>query len=330
MKIKKSLIGALALSLSISILNSCNENSKKETTEQKPKSESSACLPADKVDKSKIKGIFSKFGADVEVVKVENSPIKNLYKVVIKAGDRYTVAYFDCNLNYLISGVMIDVKEKRNLTQETVMEYQLKAQAERKKIQEEKLKELQKIIGEKKFEELKKALGFNIDLIKVVDLKDIPQEGTIIYGNLNAKYTVYIISDPECPFCAKLHQSIKEIIAKDKDVKFEIILYPLPFHKFAKGISENIASQSDMEKRKEILDKSFKAVENRNSSELESLNKENEKGAKILEKHKKFAGSVNLRGTPMIIFPVGNDKAIVINGAIPTETLSKIINVLKK
>lgn len=333
MKLKKAIFGAVALSLSASLISSCNEN--KEKTEVKPtekpqKVENAACLPAEKVDKNKIKSIFSKFGADVEIVKVEMSPIKNLYKVIIKAGDRYTVAYMDCNLNYLISGVMIDIKEKRNLTQETVMEYQLKAQAEKKKIQEENLKKLESILGKEKFEGLKKVLGINMSHLQLVDLKNIPTEGVVIYGNLNAKYTVYVISDPQCPFCARLHQSIKDVIAKDKDVKFEIILYPLPFHEFAEGISENIASQSDMEKRKELLDKSFKAVEERSGEKLKSLIKENKKGAEILKKHKEFSKSVNLQGTPMIIFPVGDNKGIAINGAIPTDLLAKIINVLKK
>ena len=319
MKLGKVLTGALALSLSISIISSCNEGSNKEKAEAKPSNSNSICLPADKISKDKIKEKLSIFGATFEVVKVENTPINNLYKVVIKSGGRYAVVYMDCKLDYAIIGSMIELSSKRDLTRETVAEYQLKSQ-------EEKLEKLKQILGEKKFEELKKVLGPNIAQLQIVDLKNIPKEGTIIYGNPNAKYTVYIISDPECPFCAKLHESIKEILAQEKDVKFEIILFPLPFHQHAKGIAENIASQSDMEKRKELLDKSFQAVKERNTSELAKLTKANEKGAKILEEHKKFARTVNLRGTPMIIFPEG----IAIGGAIPTNTLKQIIDILKK
>ncbi len=317
MKFKRIITSALALSLSISLISSCNEGTKEKA--KAGTSENSVCLPAEKVDKEKIKKSLSVFGSNFNVVKVEKSPIDGLYKVIIKSGERYAVVYMDCKLQYAIIGSMLELSSKRDLTRETIVSYQMEAQ-------NEKMKKLKELLGEKKFEELKKVLGMNISQLKLVELKNIPKEGTIIYGNPNASYTVYIISDPECPFCARLHQSIKEILNKDKDIKFEIILFPLPFHKYAKGIAENIASQSDMEKRKEILDKSFEAVSDRNPSELEKLSKGNEKGAKILEKHKAFSKSVNLRGTPMIIFPEG----IAIGGAIPTETLYQIIQILKK
>lgn len=325
MGLKKVLTGALALSLSISIISSCNENSTKEKAEAKTNNstKSSICLPANKINKEDIKKKLSIFGSGFEVVKVENSPINNLYKVVIKSGDKYAVVYMDCKLNYALIGSMVELSSKRDLTRETVAEYQLKSQ-------QKKLDELKKILGNDKFEELKKVLGPNIAQLLIVNLTNVPKEGVIIYGDPKAKYTVYIISDPQCPFCAKLHQSIKEVLAKEKDVKFEITLFPLPFHQYAEGIAENIASQTDMAKRKELLDKSFEAVSNRNVGDLEKLNKANEKGAKILEAHKKFAKSVNLRGTPMIIFPVGNNKAVAIGGAIPTDMLIKIIDVLKK
>ncbi len=316
MKFKKVITSTLALSLSISLISSCNENPKEKAKAETTKN--SVCLPAEKVDKEKIKKSLSVFGANFDVVKVEKSPIDSLYKVIIKSGERYAVVYMDCKLQYAIVGSMLELSSKRDLTRETIVSYQIEAQ-------KEKTEKLKKLLGEEKFEELKKVLGMNIAQLNLVELKNIPKEGTIIYGNPNASYTVYVISDPECPFCAKLHQSIKEIISKDKDVKFEIILFPLPFHRHAKGIAENIASQSDMEKRKELLDKSFEAVSNRDSSELERLSKENEKGAKILEKHKEFSKSVNLRGTPMIIFPEG----IAVGGAIPTETLYKMIQILK-
>ncbi len=316
MKLKKIITSTLALSLSISLISSCNENTKEKAKAETSKN--SVCLPAEKLDKEKVKKSLSVFGANFDVVKVDKSPIDGLYKVIIRSGERYAVVYMDCKLQYAIIGSMLELSSKRDLTRETIVGYQMEAQ-------NAKMEKLKKLLGEKKFEELKKVLGMNIGQLKIVKLNNIPKEGTIIYGNPNASYTVYVISDPECPFCAKLHQSIKEIISKDKDVKFEIILFPLPFHKYAKGIAENIASQSDMEKRKEILDKSFEAVSNRNPSELEKLSKGNEEGAKILEKHKEFSKSVNLRGTPMIIFPEG----IAVGGAIPTETLYKMIQILK-
>ncbi len=316
MRLKKVLTTVLVLSLFLSVMNSSNGNPKGKA--EADTSEKSVCLPAEKIDKSKIKMYLSVFGTNFDVVEVEKSPISTLYKVIIKSGERYAVVYMDCKFQYVITGSMLDLNSKKDLTRETIVNYRIKAE-------NEKMEKLKKLLKGKNLQELKKVLGINISQLKLVELKNVPKEGTIIYGNPDAKYTVYIISDPECSFCLKLHKSIKEIINKDKNVKFEVILFPLPFHKYAKGIAENIVTQSDMEKRKRLLEKSFEAVSNKNSSELEKLSQENEKGAKILEEHKRFSKSVNLQGTPVIIFPEG----IAVHGVISTEALYKMIQMLR-
>ncbi|RUM32526.1 MAG: DsbC family protein [Aquifex sp.] len=71
---------------------------------------------------------------------VEVSPIEGLKlcQAVIKNGLRPLIIYTDENLNYLISGSLIDIKNGKNLTMETVKKYQ--------KVSKDVLKELEKLV----------------------------------------------------------------------------------------------------------------------------------------------------------------------------------------
>ncbi|HIP42461.1 MAG TPA: DsbC family protein [Aquifex aeolicus] len=71
---------------------------------------------------------------------VEVSPIKGLKlcQAVIKNGLRPLVIYTDENLNYLISGNLIDIKSGKNLTTEAIKKYQ--------RVSKEILKELENLV----------------------------------------------------------------------------------------------------------------------------------------------------------------------------------------
>jgi thiol:disulfide interchange protein DsbC len=291
-------------------------------TEEKEEEEGSGCL-ASGISKSKIKSVLSSlFGTDINIVEVNDTPISSIYEVIVRDPSGKTgILYMDCDLKHLILGSLLDIEGGKNLTAEKQKELA-------KNYYEQKEKELIAKLGEKKFKELKKVLNNFVYQLDIIDLNNvkIPKEGVIVYGNPNAKYTIYIISDPQCPFCAKLHDTIKKIVAKRKDVKFEIFMFPLSFHQYAKGISENILCQDTNEKRKEILDKSFEAVKNRNSEQLNKLQGACPTGSQVLAEHQQFAKDVNLRGTPLIIFPNG----IAISGAVSEDILNKMINILSK
>ena len=44
--------------------------------------------------------------------------------------------------------------------------------------------------------------------LKKVDLKKIPLDGAIVLGNAKAEKKIIVFDDPECPYCAKLHEEI--------------------------------------------------------------------------------------------------------------------------
>lgn len=59
-------------------------------------------------------------------------------------------------------------------------------------------------------------------------------EGNLIYGNPDAAYTVVEFSDFECPFCARVHPTLKQLVDESNgDIKWEYRHLPLSIHENA-------------------------------------------------------------------------------------------------
>lgn len=282
------------------------------------KAEESSCLSDTEISVKDVKKALAPILGNAKVISVTDAPIEGLYEVVIEVNGRRIPVYLDCSLRYLISGEIIDVKQRKSLTREKIA-----------KLNEQSLKEkiakLEKVLGKEKVEELKKAVGKELlSRIRLVDINQIPQKGKVIFGNKNAKYTVYVITDPQCPFCKRLHKEIEKILAKRKDVKFEMIFFPLPFHKYAKPVATAILCEKNNEKEKQLLTKAFEYQSNQEKFK-KLASKSCPEAEEIINKNLEFGKKVGIRGTPTLIFP----KGITISGALPAQQIEKIIDALK-
>lgn len=141
-----------------------------------------------------------------------------------------------------------------------------------------------------------------------VDVSKIPLEHAIIVGAKNAAHKVIVFSDPDCPYCQKLHVAIKEVVAKRADIAFAIILNPLPMHKdaFKKAQAVQCAMSTDM------LDDAFsgKAVP------------EPACPPDQIEKNKALAQSLKFSGTPALVRSDGAVQA----GYLPSDKLIEWID----
>lgn len=78
-----------------------------------------------------------------------------------------------------------------------------------------------------------------------VDFSSIPLKNAIVFGKKNAAKKVVVITDPDCPYCRKLHEEMKKVLGMRKDVAFYLILNPLPMHKDAyKKVQTILCSRS--------------------------------------------------------------------------------------
>ena len=120
-----------------------------------------------------------------------------------------------------------------------------------------------------------------------IDFSRLPLQDAVVMGHKKAKKKVVVFDDPDCPFCKKLHEEIKRILAKRSDVAFYIILNPLPMHKdaYKKALAVQCAKSS------KLLDDAFMG------KTLPVPDCSNEQ----LEKNIALAKSLGISGAPTLV-----------------------------
>jgi len=77
-----------------------------------------------------------------------------------------------------------------------------------------------------------------------IDWSVLPLDKAVVSGDKHAKLKLAIFTDPECPYC----RNFEKELAKLKGVKVYSFLFPLSFHKHAKGWSSAIWCAKDQHK----------------------------------------------------------------------------------
>jgi len=141
-----------------------------------------------------------------------------------------------------------------------------------------------------------------------IDFSKIPLKEALVLGPKNAKKKIAVFTDPDCPYCRKLHDEIKQVLAKRTDVAFYIFPFPLDMHKDSYKKVQAILCEKSLS----LLDDAFagKPVpEPKCSNEL-------------VEKSKALAKSLEISGTPTIIREDGG----VLGGFRPADAFSAWID----
>ena len=207
------------------------------------------------------------FGSTVDnVLSVGLSPVGGLWEVdVEKEGKRWPI-YVDFSKQYLISGQILHVGTKKNLT------------------------------------------GNRFLSMNRVDVSQIPLSGAIVVGKKDAKRRIIVFDDPNCPHCAKLHQTAKGIVAKNPDVAFFVRPFP---------------RNNDRETREKALSivcaGTVRALEDAFAGKPLP---EGTCGSKAVDESIQLAQRFNIRLTPTMIFPDGR----VIPGALESVDILSLLD----
>lgn len=86
-----------------------------------------------------------------------------------------------------------------------------------------------------------------------VDASRIPVDDALLLGRGDAGIKVVVFTDPECPFCKKLHVELKEVIRRDPGIAFLIKMLPLKMHPNAYDKAQSIVCARSLE----LLEASF-------------------------------------------------------------------------
>ncbi|MCM2265323.1 MAG: DsbC family protein [Desulfuromonadales bacterium] len=140
-----------------------------------------------------------------KVNKVEMAEVPGMWLVEVEKGTNKLPVYIDFSKKYVLSGSVIRLADKGDVTQE-------------------------------RFARMNK-----------VDPRRIPLDDALLLGRKDAKIKVVVFTDPECPFCKKLHDELKIVVRRDPAIAFLIKLFPLKMHPNAYDKAKSIVCARSLE-----------------------------------------------------------------------------------
>ena len=151
------------------------------------------------------------------------------------------------------------------------------------------------------------------DEINRIDTSLIPLNDALVMGNPMAKHRVIVFDDPDCPYCARLHPELKQIVEKRKDIAFYFKIFPiLQLHPEAYEKSKTILCEKSNEKAIKLLEDVF----------AKKTIPEPSCDTTVVDENIELAKKLGISGTPTLIFEDGR----VVSGARKAEDLIKLID----
>lgn len=145
--------------------------------------------------------------------------------------------------------------------------------------------------------------------ITSVDPQTIPVENAVVMGNPKGTKRLYVFTDPDCPYCRKMHAELKKLEKIAPDVAIHVMLYPLPMHPGAYDKSRAVLESKDSA----VLDKAF------DGKDVPKPTREESKAR--IDANIRFANANGISGTPTLVMPNGQ----VIVGMRDAETLKGML-----
>jgi thiol:disulfide interchange protein DsbC len=213
------------------------------------------CMKCHSITKDEVKGILAKLkNTDAKILNIQLSPVNSLWEVTIENNQKQKgLFYVDFSKKYVLGGQVqiIEVGAGIDKTKEKMME-----------------------LNKRK-----------------ISTSNIPLANALVLGDKNADKKIIVFTDPECPYCAILHDEMKKVIEKRKDIVFFIKLYPLKMHPDAYWKSKSIICNKSIQ----LLEDSFK----KKSIPKPSCS------AEEIDNNMKLAEKLNITSTPTLIMPDG-------------------------
>jgi thiol:disulfide interchange protein DsbC len=148
---------------------------------------------------------------------------------------------------------------------------------------------------------------------KKIKQADIPLTNSLLMGNPAGKKRLIVFTDPDCPFCGKLHTELQKLVAADGEVAVYIKLFPLvKIHPQAYEKSRVILLGGTT-----MLDEAFAG---------KKLPTAPQAPASAVDETIALAGKLGVTGTPTMIFPDGT----VVIGSRDAAELKKLLAGRKK
>jgi len=133
---------------------------------------------------------------------------------------------------------------------------------------------------------------------------------SLLMGNPKGKKKLFVFTDPECPFCSKMHGELKKLVGLDPDLTVYVKLFPLKMHPKAYDKARVILGEQSMQ----LLEQSFAGA---------ALPAPKAKHArKPVDDTMRFAQSVGINSTPTLVLPDGR----ILPGFRDAKAMQQLLN----
>ena len=201
---------------------------------------------------------------------VKPAAVRGLFELTVESGGKSGLAYMDYGKKHLIGGQIFDIASRQ-------------------------------IVG------APAAEAKHPDRLNPATLTT---EHTLVMGNPKGKKRLFVFTDPECPFCAKMHLELKKLVALEPDLVIYIKLFPLTkIHPHSYDKARVILRAKSLS----LLEKSFAGGK---------LPAPGAKDAKEpVDETLRFAESVGINSTPTLVLPDGR----ILPGLKDAEAMRKLL-----
>jgi thiol:disulfide interchange protein DsbC len=134
-------------------------------------------------------------------------------------------------------------------------------------------------------------------------------DNALVMGNAKGKKKLFVFTDPECPYCSKMHEELKRLCTLEPDLAVYVKMFPLKMHPNAYGKARVILARKSLA----LLEKSYAG-----QPLPPALESDPSKG---LDEGIKFAESVGIDATPTLVLQDGR----ILPGLKDAETMRKLI-----
>jgi len=141
-----------------------------------------------------------------------------------------------------------------------------------------------------------------------LDVSQIPLDDALLLGDPMAETKVVVFTDPQCPYCKRLHGELHKVVKADPNIAFLIKLFPLKMHPEAYGLAKTLVCKKDIS----LLDRVF-AGEKPPQAECED--------AAAIDANLLLVKKLGINSTPTMVLPDGT----IAPGAKPAEKLLELL-----
>jgi thiol:disulfide interchange protein DsbC len=207
-----------------------------------------------------------------KVLSVKHSPVRGLFEVSLESQGKQGTAYVDYAKKHLIAGTIFSLETKKPAAD-----------------------------GQSKSSPLNPAK---------VNTNSLPINNSIVLGNPDGKKRLFVFTDPDCPFCSKLHTELIKLIYMEPDLAIFVKMFPLKMHPGAYDKARVILGGD----APYLLNKAFAG---------EQLPAPGPKDAKEpVDESIKLGQSLGITSTPTLVLPDGR----IVAGFRDASKIKKLVN----